>query len=186
MAEFRDCLNRCGLVDLGFIGQKYTWCNRRFGGERTKLRLDRAVANEGWMLRFPDARVFHSSMSISDHCLIKLSLKRDQNRRPQKKRFMFEAMWTRDTRCWEVMESSWDFRGNLPNAQLVDRLRNCKERLKSWNWREFGNVNHLLKQRRKCNLFVDLSKFMYNKKNLLNRLIVLVYNQVWNQILSKI
>ena len=85
------------------------------------------------MLRFPNARVFHPSMSISDHCLIKLSLKRGQNRRPQKKRFMFEAMWTRDTRCQEVVESSWDFRGNLSNVQLVDRLRNCKERLKSWN-----------------------------------------------------
>ena len=72
IVDFRDCLNRCGLVDLGFIRQKYTWCNGRYGGERTKLRLDRAVANKDWMLRFPDARVFHSSMSISDHCLIKL------------------------------------------------------------------------------------------------------------------
>ena len=76
MMAFRECLNRCGLVDLGFIWQKYTWCNGHFGGDRTKLRLDRAVANEDWMLRFSDARVFHSSMSISDHCLIKLSLKR--------------------------------------------------------------------------------------------------------------
>ena len=116
MAEFRDCLNRCGLVDLGFIGQKYTWCNRRFGGERTKLRLDRAVANEGWMLRFPDARVFHSSMSISDHCLIKLSLKRDQNRRPQKKRFMFEAMWTR-----EIPDAGklWNHHGTLGGICLM-------------------------------------------------------------------
>lgn len=35
-------------------------------------------------------------MSILDHYLIKLSLKREMNRRPQKKRFMFEAMWIRD------------------------------------------------------------------------------------------
>ena len=106
------------------------------------------MGNEEWMLRFPNARVFHSSMPILDHCLIKLSLKRDQNRRPHKKRFMFEAIWTRDTRSREVVESSWDFGGNLSNVQLVDRLRNCKERLKSWNWREFGNVNQLLKEKR--------------------------------------
>ena len=32
MAEFRDCLNRCELFDLGFIGQKFTWCNWPGGG----------------------------------------------------------------------------------------------------------------------------------------------------------
>ena len=46
------------------------------------------------------------------------------------------------------MESLWDFGGNLSNVQLVDRLRNCKERLKSWNWSEFGNVIQLLRQKR--------------------------------------
>ena len=105
------------------------------------------MANEDWMLRFPNARVFHSSMSILDHCLIKLSLKKDQNRQPQKKRFMFEATWIRDTRCHEVVESAWDLGGNLSSVQLIDRLRNCKERLRSWNWREFGNVNQLIKQK---------------------------------------
>ena len=46
---------------------------------------------------------------------------------------MFEAMWIRDTRCREVVESAWDLGGNLSSVQLIDRLRNCKEMLKSWN-----------------------------------------------------
>ena len=37
MREFRDFLSRCGLLDLGFVGQRYTWCNGRFGEQRTKL-----------------------------------------------------------------------------------------------------------------------------------------------------
>ena len=25
--EFKECLNNCGLMDLGFVGKRYTWCN---------------------------------------------------------------------------------------------------------------------------------------------------------------
>ena len=43
--EFRECLSRFDLNDLGFVGQRYTWCNGRYGEHRTKLRLDRIVAS---------------------------------------------------------------------------------------------------------------------------------------------
>ena len=29
--DFRECLSKCGLVNLGFVGQRYTWCNGRLG-----------------------------------------------------------------------------------------------------------------------------------------------------------
>jgi hypothetical protein len=41
-------LEDCQLCDLGFKGVKYTWSNGRFGGEFTKERLDRVVANSEW------------------------------------------------------------------------------------------------------------------------------------------
>ena len=40
MEGFRECLSRCGLFDLGFVGQLFTWCNGRLGDHRTLLRLD--------------------------------------------------------------------------------------------------------------------------------------------------
>ncbi|KAK9987796.1 hypothetical protein SO802_028035 [Lithocarpus litseifolius] len=64
MEEFRDCLNRCELFDLGFIGQKFTWCNGRGGEQRTKVRLDRMVANEDWLSLFPEAGVRHVAMML--------------------------------------------------------------------------------------------------------------------------
>ena len=27
MSVFRECLDSCGLTDLGFVGQRFTWCN---------------------------------------------------------------------------------------------------------------------------------------------------------------
>lgn len=44
--DFKECLSRCELFDLGFIRQNFTWCNGRGGDQRTKIRLDRMVVNE--------------------------------------------------------------------------------------------------------------------------------------------
>lgn len=47
MRDLKDCLSNCGLTKLGFVGQRYTWCNERLGSQRTLIKLDRVVANEG-------------------------------------------------------------------------------------------------------------------------------------------
>lgn len=96
MKGFRECLSRCGLFDLGFVGQRFTWCNRRLGEQQTLLRFDRMVANASWMELFQDARVHHFSMASSDHCLLSLSLKKGQPKKSFKKCFLFEAMWMRE------------------------------------------------------------------------------------------
>lgn len=77
MEAFGDCLDRCGLTDLGFFGQKYTWCNGRHGDQRTKLRLDRVVANGEWLEKFADAKLVHVSMPILDHCFLSLRLSKE-------------------------------------------------------------------------------------------------------------
>ena len=64
---FREALELCQLADLGFIGYPYTWNNRRLGAANTRERLDRAVANEAWKLKFPEATVMHIISHASDH-----------------------------------------------------------------------------------------------------------------------
>ena len=76
MEMFRECLSEYGLIDLGFVGQNFTWCNGRLGEYRTLVRLDRIVANEKWMKMFPKAKVFHKAMATSDHCMLNLSLRK--------------------------------------------------------------------------------------------------------------
>lgn len=148
MAAFGECLDRCRLIDLGFVGQKYTWCNGRHGEQRTKLGLDRVVANGKWMESFGDAKLVHVSMPISDHCLLSLRLSKDQRRRPSKRRFMFKAMWTKDERCRNIVELAWDPDRGDPHFVVSDRIKRCQEQLQRWNWLEFGNVGHTIKQKR--------------------------------------
>ena len=52
MMAFRNSLDACNLQDLGFSGSNYTWCNGRFGSQRTLIRLDRMVANAEWRSLF--------------------------------------------------------------------------------------------------------------------------------------
>ena len=37
-------------------------------------------------------------------------------------------------------------------CMIMDRLKNCQEKLRRWNWRVFGNVNNTLKQKKKNQL----------------------------------
>ena len=145
MKGFRDCLCYCGLIDMGFVGQQFTWCNGRLGEQRTLVRLDRMVANEEWLNLFPEAKVYHRAMAASDHCLLSLSLRMRGPKRVVKRRFMFEEMWTREESCRDVIESAWDPWNCSPEMSIQKRLQRCKGRLQDWNYKVFGNVNRVLK-----------------------------------------
>jgi hypothetical protein len=45
MLAFRDVLETCELVDLGFTGPPYTYYNKRQGRKNVKVGLDRVVAD---------------------------------------------------------------------------------------------------------------------------------------------
>ena len=49
MKAFREVLDECGLMDLGFSSEKYTWKGKRPGGLVLE-RLDQAVANNNWFV----------------------------------------------------------------------------------------------------------------------------------------
>ena len=127
MQNFRDALDHCGFVDLGFSGSEFAWHGRR-RGEWIWERLDRGVANYEWLTRFPTGRVKHLNCFTSDHRPILLSL--DGNTEFQKwrrKPFRFEAMWISDLECKEVVKRAWDCAPNgTPMFVATTKLRRCK------------------------------------------------------------
>lgn len=51
MKGFRDIMEKCRFIDLGYFGNKYTWFTTRCGG--IKVRLDRALGFQEWIDLFP-------------------------------------------------------------------------------------------------------------------------------------
>ena len=74
IAAFRNCLDKCGLKDLGFHGPRFTWTNKSPSWESTiKERLDRVLGNSEWTLLFPSAEIHHLLRVKFDHCPIMLN-----------------------------------------------------------------------------------------------------------------
>ena len=67
---FKDCLDKCNVVDLGFFGPRYTWTNRRDLNNLIQERIDRFFTNPSWCLLYPEARVTHLTRCHSDHCSV--------------------------------------------------------------------------------------------------------------------
>lgn len=68
MDSFRVALEDCGLSDLGFSGDQFTWRNNSKCQDRyIKERLDRAVADVCWRNHFPGGHVRNGNMYHSDH-----------------------------------------------------------------------------------------------------------------------
>ncbi|RYR19564.1 hypothetical protein Ahy_B03g064378 [Arachis hypogaea] len=77
--RFQDCIQNCGLKDLGFSGPPFTWQRNR-----VKRRLDRFLCNLGFNDLFPSAGVKHLPKLKSDHIPILLDFNNLEMRRRDK------------------------------------------------------------------------------------------------------
>ncbi|XP_058068842.1 uncharacterized protein LOC131218179 [Magnolia sinica] len=68
MIDFQEAIHDIGLIDIGFFGSPFTWCNNRTGRSCKWARLDRILINSNWMRSFPslkaswDNEIFATSM----------------------------------------------------------------------------------------------------------------------------
>jgi hypothetical protein len=138
MQLFRDVLDECSFVDLGFTGPSFTWTNNRVG-DMTWERLDRAVATPDWLLRFPSIRVHHLEAQWSDHK--PLWVTSDPMMTPHRKPFRFEEVWTSNPGCEEAVAESWrSAKQGAPMHIVVDKIRACRRGLRAWSKNHFGSI----------------------------------------------
>lgn len=52
-SDFSNFIMGYGLLDVGFSGNKYTWCNNQAGNRCIRMRLDRVLMNGIAIVQFP-------------------------------------------------------------------------------------------------------------------------------------
>ena len=115
---FREEIDECSFMDLGFTGTKYTWSRHFENGAPIWERLDRGLANNGWFLQFLGTQVQHISCITSNHMPLFFNLFRLEI--PVRRRlFRFEEMWLFDSKCGEIVEAAWI---NTEGANLKKKI----------------------------------------------------------------
>lgn len=71
---FKECLDKCNMIDIGFSGPRFTWTNKRNLQALIQERIDKFFVNPGWCLMYLEAKVVHLTRCHSDHCLVLLEL----------------------------------------------------------------------------------------------------------------
>jgi hypothetical protein len=152
MNNFRQCLEVCGLGDLGFIGPCFTWNNGREDEDFIQERLDRAMANREWSLIFPFVTVTVLAASRSDHNPILIQYSEFQEERQQYRRgFKFEEAWTKDVEYSSIVQSAWGGNsvGESDIQAVQTKLSSCQHTLSWWSKKKFGQSEENLKRKKK-------------------------------------
>lgn len=129
MADFRDTLDDCRLLDLGYKGHQFTWSNRQEGNDFIDERLDRFQCDLSWRTHFPRAKVIHIDArpilltNVTHHQLVALHSTR---RFP---RFHFEEAWLGEEDCKLSVQEAWQHSTSGEPIQKLFKV--CT--LKKWN-----------------------------------------------------
>lgn len=148
MDRFREALELCGLSDLGFVGDMFTWRNNNhISNQYIRERLDRAVADVDWCARFPDFSVRNGNPRHSDHQPVIVNTKDRQvlRRRNAKPAFCFEAGWIHEEDCEVLVGNAWRLTMEVRDGKIADALKEVAGELLDWGRNTLGELEKCIK-----------------------------------------
>ena len=132
---FKDCLDRCSMVDMGFFGPRYTWTNKREISNLILERINRFFMNPNWCVLYLNARVTHLPRCHFDHCpvlmealpinLVKLTSP-----------FRFQEFWLSNIFFPTIVFKAWN--GSMELAESIDCF---SKDATAWNRIHFSNIH---------------------------------------------
>ncbi|XP_042974757.1 uncharacterized protein LOC122306396 [Carya illinoinensis] len=140
MKAFRQLIDDCSLIDLGYEGHPFTWCNIREAPHSLSERLDRFLANQIWLDSFQNYTVVHGMAAYSNHLPV-ICYSSSEKRSTRGKLFRFEAKWAKDEDCERVIADSWKCDiGDNPMNRFKTQVEACSQNITHWNKIKFGRV----------------------------------------------
>ena len=158
MQAFRDIIDECGFMDLGFVGSKFTW-HKHFDNYTVWERLDRAMATNDWFSKFSNTKIYHLDVTTSDHK--PLWIVPEGMECKQKWPFRFEQMWISESGCGETIEAVWQgSNADSVGRKILKKIETCGTELTKWSKNNFGNVRRELEK--KCKLLTQAKRVAIN------------------------
>ena len=149
MQLFRDVIDECGFMDLGFTGVQFTWKKHFFDGHSVWERLDRGLATREWMLKFAGTRVHHLPSFTSDHNPLWI-VPRDLIFSNTTKPFRFEEMWLAEKGCTDTIQAVWAEQNSTDlGTRIIKKIEKCGVELKKWSMKNFGSIRRELELKKK-------------------------------------
>lgn len=136
---FIECLDDCGLVEAGYYGNRFTWCNNRGFPKTIWKRLDRLFLNSNWVDELGDTTVQHLARVSSDHAPLLITIRTPEVNRP--KYFKFLDFWIEHEDFKGVVAEAWQEKV-VGNAMWIlhQKLKKVCQKLSCWSRQAFGDI----------------------------------------------
>ena len=132
--NLQECLNTCGMINLGFFGPPFTWTNRQPLPHLVQERIDRVFVNADWNILYLEACVKHMERSHSDPSPVLLSLRHDHGtHHPQP--FRSQPIWLSYPSFPGLVSDAW-----LGPSSLSNAITTLTTKARIWNRDHFGNI----------------------------------------------
>ncbi|KAH7839758.1 hypothetical protein Vadar_008356 [Vaccinium darrowii] len=176
---FQNFISQCNLIDLGFSGFPFTWCNNRVGAECIQERLDRVLATPSWRLKFSQACVDHLNSVGSDHFALLLHLQpTDHQKRVP---FRFDARWVQEEEMAPIIEQAWKL--SIPGSKcfkVQQRIKGCRTSIQVWKRRKKLNSRQKIEELQQKIHHIQNGP-LYFDRDLLHRLKGQLYHEWENE-----
>ncbi|XP_075085213.1 uncharacterized protein LOC142168437 [Nicotiana tabacum] len=138
--DFINCLNNCGMVNIGYVGSTFTWCNNRRPKKRIWKRLDKIFVNNDWEKNFQYNSAKHLARIESNHRALFVTTHNDQQ--DFIKYFRFLNFRIDQPGFQDIVIEVWQTQilGD-PMWRLQAKLKLLSRRLSQWSKEVVGSIN---------------------------------------------